>query len=247
MARRVNRPSTVVRTARELLDVTDPAWPEVQDAVAATPLDVRVLPVDEAAGTDVIARLQVSARSTLGALASSCGGLVVDHGWLRILGGGHDGLPDLAAANRLDLPGPDAKPPPALVVGYDVLGGRFAVDAGGLGVQEGEVCYLGPDSLAWVGLGAGHGAFVHWALAGDGLDGFYASLRWPGWQERVDGIALDRGLASYPPPFTEEGRDLAAASLREVPFAELVTWYDDLRDQIAGLPEGEPFVLGPEP
>jgi hypothetical protein len=235
----------VVRTARELLEVTDPAWPEVQDAVAASPLDVRVPAVAPGAGADVIARLQVSARSTLGALASASGGIVVDHGWLRILGGGNEGLPDLASANGLDVPGPDAQPPPALVVGYDVLGGRFALDAGGLGVQEGEVCYLGPDSLAWVGLGAGHSAFVHWALAGEGLEDFYASLRWPGWEERVAGVALDRGLAVYPPPFTEEGRDLVAASLREVPFAELLSWYDELREQIAGLGEGETFELRP--
>ena len=241
MARRV----TVVRTARELLEVDDPAWPAVERAVAESPRDVRVLPIEPDAGADVVSRLQVSARSTLGALASACGGLVVDHGWLRILGGGHNGLPDLAAANRLDPPGPDAKPPPALVVGYDVLGGRFAVDAGGLGVQEGEVCYLGPDALSWVGLGAGHGAFVHWALGGEGLDDFYASLRWPGWQQRVDVLALDRGLAAYPPPFTEEGQDLSSASLREVPFVELLTWYDEVREQIAGLPEGATFELRP--
>ncbi len=245
MARGVSRSPAVVRTARELLEVTDPAWPEVQEAVAGCPLDVRVLPVRADAGADVISRLQVSARSTLGALASACGGLLVDHGWLRLLGGGHDGLPDLATANSLDRPGPDAKPPPALVVGYDVLGGRFAVDAGGLGVREGEVCYLGPDSLAWVGLGAGHGDFVHWVLAGAGVDDFYASLRWPGWEERVTGVALDHGLVAHPPPFTEEGRDLSAASLREVPFTELLTWYDDLREQVAGLPEGQTFEVGP--
>ncbi len=245
MARRVNRPHVVVRTARELLEVTDPAWPEVQAAVAASPLDVRVLPIAPEAGAEVVSRLQVSARSTLGALASASGGILVDHGWLRILGGGHDGLPDLASANSLDVPGPDAKPPPALVVAYDVLGGRFALDAGGLGVQEGEVCYLGPDSLAWVGLGAGHSAFVHWALAGAGLDDFYASLRWPGWVERVAGVALDQGLSTFPPPFTEEGRDLAATTLREVPFVELLSWHDELREQIAGLGEGETFELRP--
>ena len=49
---------------------------------------------------------------------------------MRLLGGGA-GLPDLAAANDLGPPGASG-PPPWLTVGFDVLGGRFAVSGGGL-------------------------------------------------------------------------------------------------------------------
>lgn len=44
---------------------------------------------------------QATARSALGALALESSGMFIDHGWLRILGSGGSGLPDLAAVNHL--------------------------------------------------------------------------------------------------------------------------------------------------
>ena len=35
----------------------------------------------------MLSRLQVTARSMMGALALSSGGMLVDHGWVRLLGG----------------------------------------------------------------------------------------------------------------------------------------------------------------
>jgi hypothetical protein len=99
---------------------------------------VHVLPVKRQMGMKVLFRLQVTARSPLGALALNCGGVVVDHGWLRLLGGGHGALADLASANRLDDPDQASAPSERLTVAYDVLGGEFAVDGGGLGVARGK-------------------------------------------------------------------------------------------------------------
>jgi hypothetical protein len=100
-----------------------------------------VLPAGREAGLDVLFRLQVAARSTLGALALNCGGLLVDHGWVRVLGGGTSRLPDLATASGLGRPGSPGAPPPSLTVAFDVLGGRFAVNGGDLPGRPGEVCY----------------------------------------------------------------------------------------------------------
>jgi hypothetical protein len=145
-------------------------------------------------------------------------------------GGGGAGLPDLAAANGLGSPDEKSAPPPALLVGFDVLGGRFAVDGGGLGMAPGEVCYWGPDSLSWVGLSGGHAAFVSWALGG-GLGDFYAGLRWGGWEEMTEALPLDEGISVFPPPFTTEGRG-PRVSRRPVPFAELLGFYDDAAAQL---------------
>ncbi len=120
---------------------------------------------------------------------------------------------------------------------YDVLGGVFAVDGGGLGVAPGEVCYRGPDTLQWISLGAGHGRFVQAALSG-ALGDFYADLRWPGWDREVSALGADRGLSVYPPPFTAQGRDPGAASRRSVPFDELIAFYDDMAAQIANVDSG---------
>ncbi|WP_415004786.1 DUF2625 family protein [Aeromicrobium sp.] len=47
---------------------------------------------------------QVTTGSTLGALAYNCAGLLIDHGWLRILAGGTDRLVSRASANGLGDP-----------------------------------------------------------------------------------------------------------------------------------------------
>jgi Protein of unknown function DUF2625 len=70
--------------------------------------------------------------------------------------------------------------PGSLVVAEDVLGGRFAVDGGELGVEPGTVCYFGPDSLSWVDLGeraAGYGGTL--SMQTDRLDRLDAP-----WRER---------------------------------------------------------------
>jgi hypothetical protein len=76
------------RSAAELRDVASPAWPAIAAQVAAAPVEVDVVRVDEIARVAALEALQVTTRSALGALVSECGVVRVDHGWLRILGAG---------------------------------------------------------------------------------------------------------------------------------------------------------------
>lgn len=231
------------RPAHDLADVDDPAWPDVLAAVRASAVPVRVLDVTPEDGLRTLHRLQVTARSVLGALALRCGGLVLDHGWLRVLGGGGDGLVSLADANGIGEPPAGDAPPPHLVVALDAVGGVFAVDGGGLGVKPGGVCYRGPDTLRWQGLGAGHAAFVHAALDGALGDDVAGALRWEGWRAEVEVLPLDQGLHLWPPPFSAQGADVGSVSRRPVPYGELASCYADLADQVAGLPDGASFEL----
>lgn len=221
----------MVRPVDELTQVDRPAWPGLREAIDASSSDVRVLPVERATGERVIERLQVTAASALGALALETGGILVDCGWLRILGGGADGLASLASANDLEAPTGDTQPPPALVVAWDVIGGRFAIDGGGLGVAAGQVCYFAPDLLRWEGLDLGHGDFVH-AMVTGATSTFYDGLRWPGWEDDCEALALDHGFAQYPPPFSAEGQDPAQVSRRPVPITELFAFHDDAARQL---------------
>ena len=217
----------------ELTDVDDPAWPAVASLVARSST-ARVLGIDDVRARRVIFALQVTARSFLGALALHTGGILADHGWFRLLGGGSD-LTDLATANGLSSPRTATASPPHLVVGFDALGGRFAVDGGGLGVRPGEVCYFGPDSLAWAGIGGGHADFVSAAIGG-GLSDAFSSLRWTGWQDEISRLRPDQGLSLYPPPFTREGRDTAVVSRRAVPVEELFGFYDEAARRLGSGP-----------
>lgn len=221
------RPSTVAcmtRSSLELANVVEPAWPDIVAVVSAHG-DARAMPVDRGQGMRVLEALQVTARSPLGALALNCGGLIADHGWFRIFGGGAAGIPDLASVNAL----PDSAPPP--YVAQDVLGGQFAVDGGGLGLAPGVVCYFGPDTLEWQELGIGHGEFVFAAVAGE-LAEMFTDPRWPGWEREASSLSPDQGISLLPPPFSLEGQNIEDVRRRPVPLEELVQFYADAATQL---------------
>ncbi len=219
-----------------------PAWPEVSAALADSTVAVEVLPVEPTAGEKTLAALPVEADSWLGALALHTGGVLVDHGWLRILGGGCParGLTDVATASRRT--GKDqAHPGDALFVGADVLGGRYLLrgqtgglpDAPGeLPGEAGEICYLGPDSLRWEPLEWSHADWVSLMVGGAVAD-FYHDLRWSGWEADVAGVKLGQLLSCYPPVYTREGRaSIATAERKPVPAAELYGLIDELAAEL---------------
>ena len=222
---------TSIRSADELLDVDAPAWQGLRARLSKAAVEVRVLPADDTARRKVLYRLQVTAASTLGAIASNCGTLLLDHGWVRILGAGSEGIRDLATVNALGDPEHRAAPPGHLVVGYDVLGGVFAINHHDLPAQAGEVCYWGPDTLEWTPLGVGHTAFIEWLLNSGAAD-FYQEFRWPGWEAEVSALSIGEGISVYPFLFTAEGRNIATATRKAVPFQELLNLNEHLAQSL---------------
>jgi hypothetical protein len=202
--------------------VYETAWPEVAAAVAAAPYPVKVLPAEPEKASACLAALEITTRSWLGAVVTNTGGLLVDHGWLRVLGCGHDGLPDVVSQSD-----PHAG---VVIVGYDVMGGQFAWLLRPPGAKP-TVHYFGPDVLDWQDLEQGYAEWLNAVLAGS-LTRFYENLRWPGWQSEVAALALDEGISAWPPPFTEEGQDLSTVSRKAVPLAELVSFYQDAARQL---------------
>ncbi|MBO3743985.1 DUF2625 family protein [Actinoplanes flavus] len=204
-----------MRALADLIDTEDSAWPEVLNAVAGAPCPVTVLPADQGRADAELERLQVTTRSWLGAVVHRTGGLVIDHGWLRVFGSGSAGdrLASLGEMNPTDGP---------LLVGVDVLGGRFAWGADG---GTPSIRYFAPDSLRWEDLEIGYG---HWlaAMLGGATAQFYADLRWDGWAEEVAACGLDQAISLFPPPWTVEGKDRNAVSRRPVPMAEALSLQD---------------------
>jgi hypothetical protein len=230
-----------MRTVEELTAVHDPAWPALERELLAHPRMV-VRPIAAADGRDCLYRLQVTTRSRLGALALHTGGLLVDDGWLRVLGGGggEHGLPSLALANN--LPSVGQQPPTALLVGYDVLGGRFEMngpDPAALGRpgNPGEVCYFGPDTLTWECLDTGHGGWLSW-IADGGPAPFYESLRWPGWPEETRTLPLSHGITVYPFLWSREAhQDLAGTTRQPAPMTELFAVQAEFAARFAAEPD----------
>jgi hypothetical protein len=228
-----------MRTVKELTNVPDPAWPQLRRELAAAPVPIEILPIDPDDGRECLRRLQVTTRSRMGAVALNTGGLWVEDGWLRVLGGGAPvrQLPSLAEANGLT--GTPTDPPPSMLVGYDVLGGRFEVngmDPGALGRpgQPGDVCYFAPDSLKWEALGFGHGVWLSWIADGQTAR-FYEGLRWPSWREEARPLTGAQGLSVYPSLWSREAHaDLAATSREAVPIAEIFALNKAVAEKFAG-------------
>ncbi|MEU8920446.1 DUF2625 family protein [Kitasatospora sp. NPDC048545] len=239
-----------MRAIDELTEVDDPAWPELQAALAGSPVPARVLPADREEGRRCLLQLQVTARSVLGSLVLNTGGMLLDHGWVRVFGGGpaaEGGLPSLGQVNG--FPGafdPAWHPATGLVVGHDAVGGVFTLNghdpaaAGRPGVP-GQMTYFAPDTLEWEALDMGHSAWVSWLLSG-GPEAFYEGLRWPGWRTEAGELAPSQGITVYPFLWSEEAQtDLSATTRRAVPMREVL----GVAAEFAGrLGPGDPGFLG---
>lgn len=75
----------------------DPAWPLIQTWISEATSEVVVLPSDRTRGEETLYRLQVTSHSALGAVGFEIGGILIDHGCLRLLGSGCEERRGLAA------------------------------------------------------------------------------------------------------------------------------------------------------
>lgn len=100
MARRglTREGGAISRTLEELIDANEPGWPVAQEWAKNATNPVELLSADRARGEETLPALQVTSRSPMGAISLACGGILVDRGWLRILGSGHERITgDLAS------------------------------------------------------------------------------------------------------------------------------------------------------
>jgi hypothetical protein len=195
---------------------------------------VEVLERDPLAAEHALEQLQVTTRSPLGAVAYHTAGILIDHGWVRVLGSGRDRISgSLISWNALGGHPPVADTRGMLLVAHDVLGGFFALDGGGLGEGRGNAFYFAPDSLRWADLERGYSDVLRFLFDGD-LSGFYGDYRWPGWEKEVVTLSPDSGFSIYPPLWTKEGKELSRVSRKPVPMTELLQLELEMARQLEG-------------
>jgi hypothetical protein len=156
-------------------------WEIVAGWIEASRWDVAIVPAGDARGRQELEHLEITTRSPLGAIVRSSAGLLVDHGWLRVLGaGGSDRLADGVNqwSGRTGL----------LVVGHDAAGGFFSWD------EERGVLYHAPGSGEVEDLGGrGYSDWLDGMLGGN-LPQFYSGDRFPGWEEATGRLTGDQGF-----------------------------------------------------
>ena len=207
------------------------AWDEVSQAIDASPYPVTVLPPNKERAEVCLTTLGITTRSWLGAVVSHSGGLLVDHGWLRVLGSGTGELADVLVGAQPAAGG--------LIIALDVLGGQFAWVPAEPG-RKPTVHYFGPDDLGWQDLEQGYVDWLYAVLAGS-LTRFYETLRWSGWEAEVAALSLAQGIHTWPPPSTVEGKNLATVSRSAISMTELVDFHHEFARRL-GESYG-PFIV----
>ena len=193
----------------------------LKDAIKIARNKFEVLPADPAKAKDALYQMQVSTRSMMGAIIYYTGGILIDNGWIRILGSGNAKLTrSLPAWNKGKTYGKIGDRPDYLLIGDDVAGGFFALNAGGLGSENGKVYYLAPDDLKWESLHISYFDFVNFCLVGN-LDKFYTGLRWANWKADMSKVSGDEGFSIIPSPWTNEGKEIDRDSKKVVPIQQL--------------------------
>ena len=171
--------------------------------------------------------LQVTTHSTLGALAYDTGGLLIDDGWVRLLGSGHPKLKrTLHDWNSTRTDGA------FYLLGDDAAGGFFAINGGAFGDDLGSIYYWAPDSLEWESLELGHTDFVA-AFLTNQIEAFYEALRWPTWREDLRTASSDQCFTFFPFLWTAEGT-IEHSQSAIVPVSELWDAKVDIARQLYG-------------
>ena len=154
-----------ILSVEELINKSQPGWRLVQRWVDKAKNKVEVLPRDSATAKDALFKTQVTAGSPMGAIIYSTGGLLIDYGWMRILGSGNiklnRTLPEWNKGKSLKEFGDK---PSFLLIADDVIGGFFAVNGGQFGKDVNKIYYLSPDNLTWKALGLTYTEFLNFCF-----------------------------------------------------------------------------------
>jgi hypothetical protein len=221
---------TSMRPLEELINKTDPGWVLVKEWIDSAKNKVQVLPADSAKSKEALYQLQVTSRSPMGAIVLMTGGILVDDGWIRILGSGSDRLPRALMQWNKSLFPPDSNPG-YLAIADDAMGGFFLLNGGGLGNDVGKIYYFSPDNLEYEPMSLSYTEFLLFCF-NNNLDEFYKGYRWKKWKEDTRALQGDKVYNFYPPLWTKEGRDIEKGSRKAIPASEQFSYNLEMRKKL---------------
>ncbi|WP_130734657.1 DUF2625 domain-containing protein [Flavobacterium sp. J27] len=195
-----------MKPVSELLNLTDSGWPIVEDWINTAKNKVEILNLDSNSDKDALYHTQVTTRSPMGAIVYNSGGLIIDDGWIRILGAGNSKLNrSISNWNKGKSFLEYGEQPSFLLIADDAIGGFFILNGGALGNDLGYIYYLAPDSLEYEPLEITYSEFILFCLNND-LDTFYQGFRWKNWKNEVKNLGYDNIFSFFPYLWTQEGK-----------------------------------------
>jgi hypothetical protein len=218
-----------MRSLSELVNTEDPGIDKIREWAMGAVNSCELLP-PSGERNEVLLQTQVTTRSTMGAIAYETGGILIDGGWLRVLGSGHPKL-------LRTLPGWNhGRSSGFYLVADDAIGGFFAINGGAFGDDVKNMYYWAPDALNWEPMRIGFSDFFVWALS-ERLAQFYETLRWPSWREDIANLSGDSCFSFYPFLWTKEG-SLTTSHRAQVAVREAFDSKVDLVRQLSAPPHG---------
>jgi hypothetical protein len=223
---------TKMRTLKELINKTDPGWILVKQWIDSAKNKVEILPVDTIKAKDALYKSQVTSRSPMGAIVYMTGGLLVDNGWIRVLGSGSARLGrTLPEWNKGKAFKDFGEPPIYLLIADDAMGGYFILNGGGLGSDLGKVYYFSPDNLEYEPLDLTYTEFLNFCFNSN-LNEFYKDYRWKNWKDEVAKLSGDMVFNFFPCLWSKEGKDINKVSRKAISVDEQYNLNLDFRKQL---------------
>lgn len=220
------------RSLQELINTEDPGWNLVEEWMKDAKNKIEIIERDPLKADSALYQTQVTTRSPMGAIVHGTGGILIDDGWIRILGSGSEKLNrSLPEWNKGKSFQEYEEAPNFLLIADDAIGGFFAIN-GGLFDQEtlGNIYYFAPDRLEWENLDITYSDFIYWAFTGN-LEAFYEDLRWKGWRAEIMEMGANKTMNFYPFLWTKYD-SIEELNRRAIPIEEIWFLQMDIRKQL---------------
>lgn len=213
-----------MKTIEELIDQENSFFDVMKEWISESENQVTLLsPSVDCA--QVLMDVQVTTRSILGTLIYHTGGVLIDYGWVRVLGSGNEVFPrNVVSWNK------NSNANGLYLIADDVAGGFYAINGGAFPGEVNTIYYWPPDSMEWESLDLKFSDFFGWLLSGD-LDTFYEGLRWEGWKKDLENISTDQCVSFYPFLWTDQG-GCNTSRRGVVPISEALSLKYDLLSKI---------------
>ena len=210
----------IMRPVEELIKTNASGWSFVKNWIDSAKNKVEILPADSTRAREALYKTQVSIHAPMGAIIFMTGGILVDDGWIRILGSG---------SAKLDRTLPDwnkgksfkefGETPGSLLIADDAAGGFFLLNAGALGKDVGKVYYFSPDNLTYEALNITYSEFLLFCFNND-LDRFYETERWKNWRKDVSKLAGNKLYNFVPPLWSKEAENVDKVKRKAIAVEE---------------------------
>lgn len=213
-----------MKSLEELINKEDPFFNLMKEWVLESKNQVTVLPPSDNCA-QILLDVQVTTHSILGSLIYHTGGILIDHGWIRILGSGNEAfVRDVHSWNK------ESNGSGIYLIADDAAGGFYAINGGAFSGEVNTIYYWAPDSMEWESLDLKYSDFFGWLLSGN-LDEFYEGLRWDNWKNDIKKISTDQCVSFYPFLWTKQG-GCNTSHRGVVPVDEALTLKYDLLSQM---------------